>query len=319
MNDLVLIAGSSHKELAEKISQRLGIKLGKCQTGKFSNKETSVQVLESVRDMHVFIIQTSCDGKSNLPDQEMRVNDYLMEMLILVSATKMASARKVTVIIPSFPYSRQPDHPTTTHRNGLIAPQIPSFSNDQMYDRNEESVSGISKPKLPIKLPIITRTLPSDESHFENAGAEDVSENLDIHTSLDKFDGSARRPTRLRVSSISSADGKRTTISSPLKLGTSSFSNVARSGGYRQWAARTGTLVANMLMAAGADHIITMDLHDAQFQGFFDIPVDNLFGASLIVKYIRKNIQNCKSAVIVSPDAGGAKRYVISFILFPVF
>lgn len=67
-------------------------------------------------------------------------------------------------------------------------------------------------------------------------------------------------------------------------------------------------LVANMLTVAGADHIITMDLHASQIQGFFDVPVDNLFAEPAVLKYIRENIPNWKQAVIVSPDAGGAKR-----------
>ncbi|CAJ0942026.1 unnamed protein product, partial [Mesorhabditis belari] len=67
-------------------------------------------------------------------------------------------------------------------------------------------------------------------------------------------------------------------------------------------------LIANMLSVAGADHIITMDLHASQIQGFFDIPVDNLFAEPAILRYIRESIPNWKDAVIVSPDAGGAKR-----------
>jgi ribose-phosphate pyrophosphokinase len=51
-----------------------------------------------------------------------------------------------------------------------------------------------------------------------------------------------------------------------------------------------------------------MDLHDPQFQGLFDIPVDNLFSKPLIEKWIKEKVFNYKSAVIVSPDAGGAKR-----------
>lgn len=51
-----------------------------------------------------------------------------------------------------------------------------------------------------------------------------------------------------------------------------------------------------------------MDLHDPQYQGFFDIPVDNLYGRHLLRKYIQYHIPNYKEAVIVSPDAGGAKR-----------
>jgi ribose-phosphate pyrophosphokinase len=53
---------------------------------------------------------------------------------------------------------------------------------------------------------------------------------------------------------------------------------------------------------------MTMDLHDPQFQGFFDIPVDNLYSQPLILKYIKEKIPNFQNAVIVSPDAGGAKR-----------
>jgi ribose-phosphate pyrophosphokinase len=69
-----------------------------------------------------------------------------------------------------------------------------------------------------------------------------------------------------------------------------------------------------MLMAAGCNHIITMDLHDPQFQGFFNIPVDNLTSEPLMAAYIRYNIPHYSSCVMVSPDAGGAKRFI--FCLF---
>jgi ribose-phosphate pyrophosphokinase len=68
----------------------------------------------------------------------------------------------------------------------------------------------------------------------------------------------------------------------------------------------TGKLVANLIEVSGIDRVITMDLHASQIQGFFNIPVDNLYAEPLIVKYIRKNIPGDK--VIVSPDAGGVKR-----------
>ena len=51
-----------------------------------------------------------------------------------------------------------------------------------------------------------------------------------------------------------------------------------------------------------------MDLHDPQYQGFFDVPVDNLYGKPLLKRYIQQNIPNYKEAVVISPDAGGAKR-----------
>lgn len=67
-------------------------------------------------------------------------------------------------------------------------------------------------------------------------------------------------------------------------------------------------LVANMLTVAGANHIITMDLHASQIQGFFDLPVDNLYAEPAFAKYITTEIPDYERAVIVSPDAGGAKR-----------
>lgn len=63
-----------------------------------------------------------------------------------------------------------------------------------------------------------------------------------------------------------------------------------------------------MLSVAGADHIITVDLHASQIQGFFDIPVDNLYAEPVILRWIKDNIPNWQSAVLVSPDAGGTKR-----------
>jgi ribose-phosphate pyrophosphokinase len=65
-------------------------------------------------------------------------------------------------------------------------------------------------------------------------------------------------------------------------------------------------LVADVLTVAGATRIITMDLHAGQIQGFFNIPVDNLFAAPVIIDYIRKKFNN--DLVIVSPDAGGVER-----------
>jgi ribose-phosphate pyrophosphokinase len=65
-------------------------------------------------------------------------------------------------------------------------------------------------------------------------------------------------------------------------------------------------LVANLLGAAGANRVLTMDLHKAQIQGFFDIPVDHLFAAPVIIDYLAR--QNYPRLTIVSPDAGGAER-----------
>src|SRR4030095_7117243 len=79
----------------------------------------------------------------------------------------------------------------------------------------------------------------------------------------------------------------------------------------------TAKLMANMLQTAGCNHVITMDLHASQIQGFFNVPVDNLYAEPSAIKWIRENVifhngineaRTKRECVIVSPDAGGAKR-----------
>ncbi len=70
----------------------------------------------------------------------------------------------------------------------------------------------------------------------------------------------------------------------------------------------TSKLIANLLIAAGAQRIITMDLHSDQIQGFFDVPVDHLYCSTLFIPYLKS--LNLPQLTIASPDAGGAKRGV---------
>ncbi|ESO07302.1 hypothetical protein HELRODRAFT_154625 [Helobdella robusta] len=177
MPNIKIFCGTSHGELAHKICDRLGIELGKVTSKKFSNQETCVEIGESVRGEDVFIVQSGCG----------EINDMIMELLIMINACKIASASRVTAVIPCFPYARQ--------------------------DKKDKSRAPIS-----------------------------------------------------------------------------------------------AKLIANMLSTAGADHIITMDLHASQIQGFFDIPVDNLYAEPAVLKWIRENIPEWRNSIIVSPDAGGAKR-----------
>ncbi|KAG7531288.1 hypothetical protein FFLO_04466 [Filobasidium floriforme] len=175
---IALLTGNSHHRLADDVANRLGIALTPCNVGKFSALETSVQINSSVRDEDVFILQSPSP-----PD----INDHLMELLILVSACKTASAKRITAVIPCYPYARQ--------------------------DKKDKS-------RAPI----------------------------------------------------------------------------------------TAKLVANLLAVAGCDHVITMDLHASQIQGFFDIPCDNLLSEMAMVGYIKTEIDGWRDGIIVSPDAGGAKR-----------
>lgn len=177
-NSIKLLAGNSHPELAELISKRLGIPLCKVGVYQYSNKETSVTIGESIRDEDVYIIQTGIGQEE--------INDFLMELLILIHACKTASARRITAVIPNFPYARQ--------------------------DRKDKS-------RAPI----------------------------------------------------------------------------------------TAKLVANLLETAGCDNVVTMDLHASQIQGFFHIPVDNLYAEPSFLNYMKLKV-DLDDAILVSPDAGGAKR-----------
>jgi len=67
-------------------------------------------------------------------------------------------------------------------------------------------------------------------------------------------------------------------------------------------------LVADLLAAAGATRVVSMDLHAGQIQGFFDIPFDNLYGAPVIEEYLKKELSKEGDIVFVSPDAGGVER-----------
>ncbi|KAB1276060.1 Ribose-phosphate pyrophosphokinase 1 [Camelus dromedarius] len=177
MPNFKIFSCSSRQDLSQKVADRLDLEPSKVVTKKFSSQETCVEIGESVRGEDVYIVQSGCG----------EINDNLMELLIVINACKIASASRVTTVIPCFPYVRQ--------------------------DKKDKSRAPIS-----------------------------------------------------------------------------------------------AKLVANMLSIEGADHIITMDLHVSQIQGFFDIPVDNLYAEPAVLKWIKESISQWRNCTIVSPDAGGAKR-----------
>jgi ribose-phosphate pyrophosphokinase len=175
---LMLFAGRSHPVLAQKIADQLNIELGDVKLKTFANGETYVRYKESIRGADVFIVQT-CHGRAT--------NDYLWELQIMIQAAKLASANRITAIMPWFPYSRQ--------------------------DKK-------SAPREPI----------------------------------------------------------------------------------------TAKLLADVLDAAGADRVLTMDLHAGQIQGFFRIPVDHMTALPLFARYYRETLGlHGESVVAVSPDPGRAK------------
>ncbi|KAJ3109503.1 ribose-phosphate pyrophosphokinase [Phlyctochytrium planicorne] len=308
MRNIIVLSGTSHPRLAEAICQRLGVPLGQCTLTKFSNQETNVAIGESVRNADVYIVQSGCGN----------VNDNFIELLIMIAACRTASAKKITAVIPCFPYARQPDAPYK--KNGAPLSRVPANEIDKyatLYGGKLPAGSDTVSP-----LPIISSSKPYDEaqhnastkgsySHIASPSASNPNlKTIKLRTestlSIDEKDGSRR----LSTFSKSQPNIEVTTLTPqpPAQKPAPILFPGTSQGGYKHWTARSGTLIANMLMAAGSDHIITMDLHDPQFQGFFDIPVDNLFSQPLILKYIKEKIPSYQQAVIVSPDAGGAKR-----------
>lgn len=172
----MLFAGNSNLELAKKISERLGIKLGNAVVKTFSDGEISVEINENVRGGDVFIIQST-----SAPP-----NRHLMELLFIADALRRASAGRLTAVIPYFGYARQ--------------------------DRRVRS---------------------------------------------------ARVPISAKV-------------------------------------------CADMVAGVGVDRVLTVDLHAEQIQGFFDIPVDNVYGSPVLVDDIKR--ENYKDLLVVSPDIGGVVR-----------
>jgi ribose-phosphate pyrophosphokinase len=176
---LMIFSGRSHPDLAARIGDHLQVELGDVELKTFANDETYVRYSESVRGADVFLVQTGCDP----------VDRNLMELLLMIQAAKLASAKRITAVIPWFPYSRQ--------------------------DRK-------AKPREPI----------------------------------------------------------------------------------------SGRLVADMLQLAGADRVLTMDLHAGQIQGFFTIPVDHMTALPLFAQHFRDLGLRGEGVVSVAPDAGRARHAV---------
>lgn len=289
VRNIVVLGGSSHPKLTENICGFLGIAPAQVLLDKFSNGETRVEIKESVRGKDVYIIQSG-SGK---------VNDNLMELLITISACKTASAKKVTAVLPFFPYSRQSDipynktgAPLLRAGNALNKPGSP-FCNE-------------TAPQTPHPEHSPPSFLPNGINHLNKATSSVRFE--DDHEKPLVNGAKVRSDTIDSSSSVNSHGGKATPSRSNSQEDGLIPSTFHPQPGYKVWVAQAGTLVANLLTCAGADHVITMDLHDAQYQGFFDIPVDNLYGRPLLKKYIQSQIPDFKNAIIVSPDAGGAKR-----------
>ena len=169
---LIVASGRAYPELAEEVASMIGVELVPTRALTYANSEIYVRFEESVRGCDAFVIQSHCAP----------VNEWLMEQLIMVDALKRASAKRITVVSPFYPYGRQ------------------------------------------------------DKKH---AGREPIS----------------------------------------------------------------ARLIADLYKTAGADRLMSIDLHASQIQGFFDGPVDHLIGLPVLVDYITEKY-SLDNLTVVSPDAG---------------
>ncbi|KAI9811724.1 MAG: ribose-phosphate pyrophosphokinase [Pycnora praestabilis] len=301
VRNIVVLGGSSHPELNKTICDHLGIPPSNILLSKFSVGETRVEIKESVRGKDVYIIQSG-GGK---------VNDHLMELLITISACKTASAKQVTAVLPLFPYSRQSDIPY--NKTGAPLAKGPVNLSDSFTFESRPQTPHPSQPEsagLNGSLEGLNKKLGKAHLDEQNGISNQYSPQKERFPAQVNGigHGSNQSSGRERGSSTSSMNQSTPFEDNGTSVSSSSKTAFVPQPGYKQWVAQAGTLVADLLTCAGADHIITMDLHDPQYQGFFDIPVDNLYGRPLLKRYIEHKIPDYKQAVIVSPDAGGAKR-----------
>ncbi|GJC85694.1 ribose-phosphate pyrophosphokinase 5 [Colletotrichum liriopes] len=308
VRNIIVLGGNTHPELVNSVCNNLGLNPCERVLTKFSVGESRCEIKDSVRGKDVFIIQTASGS----------VNDGFMDLCIMVSACKTGSAKRVTAVMPLFPYSRQPDVPYKKAGAPLSKSSAEASKNYTFESVPATPGPGIARSiGLPNGIDGIASKLAKSKLNEERTNGMNGSSDY-FKNGEHKTNGNSR--------------AHQDSVSSQFSYTTHDYENQNQINGfqskpgYKQWVAQAGTLVADLLTCAGADHVLRptcippllleeaiandcrMDLHDPQYQGFFDVPVDNLYGKPLIKRYIQQNIPNYKDAVVISPDAGGAKR-----------
>lgn len=97
LGDALLFTGTANEHLGSAVAERLSTRLGRVSVGRFADGEVNIQFLDSLRGKDVYIIQPTSTP----------VNDHLMELLLMISTCRRASAKKITAVIPYFGYARQ--------------------------------------------------------------------------------------------------------------------------------------------------------------------------------------------------------------------
>ncbi|AEO56160.1 hypothetical protein MYCTH_2300745 [Thermothelomyces thermophilus ATCC 42464] len=230
VRNLVLLSGSSHPTFVDRVASVLGIAPSSRVLGKFASGETRCEIRDSVRGKDVYIVQSFGVGGHTVPargvtgyddgwaegegvdnsgggasngEGKHTVNDYFIELCIMISACKTGSAKRVTAVLPLFPYSRQPDLPFSR----VGAPQRDGKGKLEVAERGS-------------------------------------------YTELDHENPSSSSTTTMMMMMMA----------------------LQAKPGHEHVTAHVGSLAADLLTCAGADRILTCDLHEKAYQGFFDIP-----------------------------------------------
>ena len=299
VRNIVLLSGSSHPAFVDSVAATLGVAPSSRVLAKFASGETRCEIRDSVRGKDVYIVQSFGVGSSPLApsssadnivgghEQRRReeegerreesyevkngapadysekhtVNDYFVELCIMISACKTGSARRVTAVLPLFPYSRQPDLPFSKVGAPLVGMSSPQREGKGAADGSGRTGSDYytfeSVPATPG--PSIPRT-----AGLGSAGV-DVVDMIGAQMSQASKKGSGWMSPALvpqQPGSYTTHDYENPSLVMALQ---------ARSG-HKQFMAQAGSLVADLLTCAGADRVLTCDLHESAYQGFFDIP-----------------------------------------------
>ncbi|KAL2155262.1 hypothetical protein VTH82DRAFT_3 [Thermothelomyces myriococcoides] len=139
VRNIVVLGGNSHPSLVESVCNILALPPCNRILTKFSSGESRCEIQDSVRGKDVYIIQTGYGGNGST------LNDHFMDLCIMISACKTGSARRVTAVLPLFPYSRQPDLPYK--KSG--APLFKTGSESGKKEYTFESVPATPAPGVP--------------------------------------------------------------------------------------------------------------------------------------------------------------------------
>ena len=176
-NDIKLISGSSHTEFTKAIGEHLGVPLTSHEIIRFGNENIMFQCQENVREADVFVVQTSCPPLS----------DHIVELLIIIDALRHASARRITAVLPYFPYARsdKKDRPRVSITARLIADLLQTAGANRVLTMNLHSPQVGGFFRIPVDqlnaTPIVCDHL-RDTTSLSNSVlvASDVSEAKDL-------------------------------------------------------------------------------------------------------------------------------------------